>query len=100
AIFEGNQIEIAIPYTDQAYIENALHCWACLLMLGIAQTLIQELMPQLQPVAMRLQLVEGINDCTIINDTYNSDYTSLKIAIDFLLQQKQHQKKTLILSDI
>lgn len=100
AIYQGNQIAIDIPYLDKAYIENAIHCWACLLMLGIAQETIQPLMTQLQPVAMRLQLVAGINNSTIINDTYNSDYTSLKIAIDFLLQQNAHQKKTIILSDI
>src|SRR5690606_22981091 len=62
--------------------------------------LIRELMSKLVPVAMRLQLVEGINNCTIINDSYNSDFTALKIAIDFLQQQKQHPTKTLILSDI
>lgn len=100
ALFRGEHIAIKIPYTDKAYIENTIHCWACLLMLGISPSEIALLTPQLQPVAMRLQLVEGINSCTIINDTYNSDYTSLKIAIDFLLQQKQHHKKTLILSDI
>jgi alanine racemase len=100
AIFKGSEIAIDIPYLDKAYIENAIHCWAVLLMLGIAQESIQPLMANLQPVAMRLQLAAGINNSTIINDTYNSDYTSLKIAIDFLLQQNAHQQKTLILSDI
>ncbi|OJV50749.1 MAG: hypothetical protein BGO31_00880 [Bacteroidetes bacterium 43-16] len=100
ATYEGAAINIEIPYADKAYIENAIHCWACLLLLGMPQEDIRQLMQQLQPVAMRLQLVEGLNNCTIINDTYNSDYTSLKIALDFLNQQKGQQKKVLILSDI
>lgn len=100
ADYLSEQISIEIPYTDKAYVENAIHCWACLLLLGIAPQHISELMRNLQPVAMRLQLVEGVNNCTIINDTYNSDYTSLKIALDFLHQQKGQQKKVLILSDI
>ena len=31
---------------------------------------------------------EGINRCSIINDSYNSDINSLSIALDFLNQQK------------
>jgi alanine racemase len=49
---------------------------------------------------MRLELKQGINDCTIINDSYNSDLGSLNIALDFLNHQNQHEKKTVILSDI
>jgi Alr-MurF fusion protein len=51
-------------------------------------------------VAMRLEMKEGINNCSVINDSYNSDMSSLTIALDFLNQQKQHDKRTLILSDI
>lgn len=96
----ARDVSIAIPYTDSAYIENAIHCWCVLLMLGIDEATISSKMEKLQPVAMRLELRQGINDCTIINDTYNSDLTSLKIALDFLEQQKQHPHKTLILSDM
>lgn len=100
ARYQGSEIQIAIPYTDKAYIENAMHCWCMLLHLGISPERITQVMMNLHPVAMRLELVEGINNCTLINDSYNSDYTSLQIALDFLNQQKQHGKKTIILSDI
>jgi Alr-MurF fusion protein len=43
---------------------------------------------------------EGVNNCSVINDSYNSDLGSLSIALDFLNQQKQHPRRTLILSDI
>ena len=49
---------------------------------------------------MRLEMKTGINNCSVINDSYNSDIGSLTIALDFLNQQKQHDGKTLILSDI
>jgi alanine racemase len=49
---------------------------------------------------MRLELNDAVNNCSLINDSYNSDLNSLSIALDFLEQQKQHEKKTLILSDI
>jgi len=54
----------------------------------------------LNPVAMRLELKNGINNCSVINDSYSADLNSLRIALDFLSQQHQHSKKTVILSDI
>lgn len=99
-VYKNDFIRISIPFTDEASIENAIHCWSVLLYLGYENTLIAERMRYLSPVAMRLELKEGINNCSIINDSYNSDLGSLAIALDFLNQQKQHPKKTLILSDI
>jgi alanine racemase len=54
----------------------------------------------LPPVAMRLEQKSALNGCTMINDSYNSDFNSLSIALDVLNRQRQHRKKTLILSDI
>ncbi|NVO19703.1 MAG: bifunctional UDP-N-acetylmuramoyl-tripeptide:D-alanyl-D-alanine ligase/alanine racemase [Bacteroidetes bacterium] len=96
----GNKSEITIPFIDEASVENAIHCWSTMLILGYQQEVITRKMRQLQPVAMRLEMKEGINNCTIINDSYNSDIDSLAIALDFLNQQKQHRRKTVILSDI
>ena len=100
AVFNTEFIRIRIPFTDDASIENAIHCWSVMLFLGYANKVIAERMMRLSPVAMRLELKEGVNNCSIINDSYNSDLGSLAIALDFLNQQKQHPKRTLILSDI
>ncbi len=100
AIYKEASISIRIPFTDPASIENAIHCWCVLLLLGKNPTIIEERMQTLQPVAMRLELRHGINNCTVINDTYNSDLTSLYIALDYLDQQKQHSQRTVILSDM
>lgn len=100
ADYGGGSQRITIPFTDAASIENAMHCWMVMLHLGYKNPVINERMKSLSPVAMRLELKEGINHCSIINDSYNSDINSLAIALDFLNQQKQHQKKTVILSDI
>ena len=100
AVYQNNFLSLQIPFSDEASIENAIHCWATLLYLGFEQAYIAERMLLLAPVAMRLELNAGINDCTIINDTYNSDLGSLSIALDFMQQQKHHEKRTVILSDI
>jgi len=93
-------IEIIIPFVDKASIENVMHVWSVLLLLGYNQAFIAEKLSELDPVAMRLEVKEGINSCTIINDAYNSDIESIHIALDFLSYQNQHPHKLLILSDI
>ena len=100
AVFENNFINLRIPFTDDASIENAIICWSVLLFMQYPNDVIKERMMFLSPVAMRLEMKNGINNCSVINDSYNSDIGSLTIALDFLNQQKQHVKRTVILSDI
>ncbi len=92
--------EITVPFSDDASIENAINCLMVLLHFNYDEKIIQERMAGLYPVELRLQVKNGINGCTIIDDSYSSDYQSLKIALDFLEQQKTHKKKTVILSDV
>ncbi|MCX6257106.1 MAG: bifunctional UDP-N-acetylmuramoyl-tripeptide:D-alanyl-D-alanine ligase/alanine racemase [Bacteroidia bacterium] len=100
AVYKNKHAVIRIPFIDDASVENAIHCWSLMLVLNISQEVISRRMELLAPVAMRLELRHGINNCTIINDSYNSDLGSLGIALDVLNQQNQHLKKTLIISDI
>jgi len=98
--FKGKAFEFKLPYTDSAYVENAMHCLLVLLDLGFSTEQLSDGFAKLKPVKMRLELLKGIQDCTLINDTYSSDLASLRIALDFLYEQKQHQEFSLILSDI
>lgn len=91
-----------IPFTDDASIENVFQCMALMLYLKPSSVNDTDKFKNLEPVEMRLDVKQGINGCTIINDTYNSDINSLDIALDF--QQSRNMgkklKSTLILSDI
>lgn len=98
-IYQSQALSISIPFTDDAAIENAIHCWAVMLLMGYGSEIISNRMLLLQPVAMRLELKEGINNCSVINDTYSSDPDSLAIALDFMVNQHQHEHKTVILSE-
>jgi alanine racemase len=100
AIYKEKEIECLLPYRDEASIENAIVCWATMLAMGYSPSDADDRIERLAAVSMRLELKHGINDCSIIDDSYNSDIQSLEIALTFLNQQNQHQKKTLILSDI
>lgn len=99
-ICRGEEIVIEIPFNDEAYIENAIICWSVLLSMDYSQEVIQKRMKALLSVEMRLELKNGINNCSIIDDSYSCDIASLVIALNFLQQQNQHKKRVLILSDI
>ncbi len=99
----GKQGQYTIPFIDNAAIENSVTCLAtCASLEGVDLEAICARMATLEPVAMRLEVKDGINGCTLINDTYNSDIHSLDIALDFMSRRpdNQTQKRTLILSDI
>jgi len=98
--FSGNSDSITIPFNDNASIENAVCCLASIVYLGLFSQDKKHLFKHLPAIAMRLELKEGHNNTTIINDSYNSDLESIKIALDFLNQQNQHSKKVVILSDV
>jgi UDP-N-acetylmuramyl pentapeptide synthase len=100
AYYKKQEIECLVPFTDEASIENAIVCWATMLALGYSPVEADKRIERLAPVSMRLELKNGVNNCSVIDDTYNSDLQSLEIALNFLGQQNQHHKKTLILSDI
>ena len=91
---------IEIPFTDAAAIENAVHCWVVLHLLGISQEKTEARMQRLEPVEMRLELKAGIHHCVLVNDFYNNDLASLRIALQFAAQQARAGKFTLVLSDI
>ncbi|MFC2115192.1 bifunctional UDP-N-acetylmuramoyl-tripeptide:D-alanyl-D-alanine ligase/alanine racemase [Bacteroidota bacterium] len=94
------RIEASLPFQDRASIENAMHVISLMLFLEYPPLVIQSRIIDLTPVAMRMEIVKGMNACTLVNDTYNSDLISLSIALDYLNQQNQHNVKSLILSDI
>jgi Alr-MurF fusion protein len=98
--YEGKAFVFSIPFTDEASIENILHCVSTLLYFRQSPERISGKLPGLSAIAMRLELKSGINHCSIINDSYSADLSSLQIALDFLSQQQQHRRRTVILSDI
>ncbi len=99
-LFSNELLHLLLPFTDDASIENILHCICVLLYFKTEPAKIQERLNFLLPVAMRLELKEGINNSYIIDDSYSNDLSGLTMAVNFLDQQKQRTKKTVILSDV
>ena len=109
-IYQGEENTYAIPFIDEASIENSITCAAVALHLGLTPSQLADRMPRLEPVAMRLEVKQGQHGCILINDSYNSDINSLDIALDFMNRREASPpesggvrgglNKTLILSDI
>lgn len=94
-----------IPWhmTGKGAIEdNKEICRILCLHLGLSENVIRERIARLEPVAMRLEVKSGRKGCTLINDSYNSDLSSLDIALDFLNRRPEREglSRVLILSDI
>jgi alanine racemase len=100
--YNGEKVEFTVPFTDESSIENVCHCFAASVLLAKNASKTVNAYEKLAPLAMRLEIKKGINNCLLINDYYNSDLTSFSIALSVLHQQakKGHLKKLVILSDI
>lgn len=98
----GIKHSYTIPFIDDASIENSFHCLAVCLYLMMEPDVIAERMAHLEPVAMRLEVKEGLRGCTLINDSYNSDLASLAIALDFMARRPDTagRERMIILSDM
>ncbi len=99
-LHKGNNISYRIPFIDEASIKNSLSCMAYILQKNILTEKIKERFAKLEAIEMRVEQKKGINNCTLVNDFYNSDIVSIKIAIDLLKSISNGKKTTIILSDI
>jgi alanine racemase len=98
--FQNNQYSIDLIQSESSYIENLVHCALTILLLSQDLNSFLPRLAGLSTLEMRLELIEGTQDMTIINDTYNADLDSLTIAVQYLFSQSTQAKKSIILSEI
>lgn len=99
---QTTQGSYTLPFIDDASISDSITCAVVALHFGVQPDVLAQRMAVLEPVAMRLEVKEGLHGCTLINDSYNSDINSLDIALDFMNRRpdQKRRERTLILSDI
>ncbi|WKK82972.2 bifunctional UDP-N-acetylmuramoyl-tripeptide:D-alanyl-D-alanine ligase/alanine racemase [Marivirga arenosa] len=89
-----------VPFKDYASLENITHCLLLLLHEGVPIKIIQNTLNEIRPLKMRLETKKGKNNTYLVDDSYNNDLVGLDTALHFFAQQKQYQKRVLILSDL
>lgn len=100
-IYRGEISSFKAPLENEADIENAANALAFMLLQGIDRDTIAERFTHLHKIGTRLNVSEGVNGCSVIHDSYTSDFSSLRPALDFMRRRKMpNQSATLILSDI
>lgn len=97
--YQGKSCELVIPFSDEAAYENCMNVVCVLLWKGITLEQIAGRITSLQPIAMRMEIKEGINGCMLINDYYNSDAASFNLALNTLSMQDEAKERAVILSD-
>ena len=96
-----NRLDLSLPFTDPASVENLMHCIVTTLTLcNWDAAELQSRLNRLRPVSMRLEQKEGINNCVLIDDSYNNDVAGLQLALRFLNQQGTRSRRIVILSDV
>jgi len=97
---QGGVVKFRLPFSDDASLENALHAFTYAVEKGIPVDYVTERIGMLEPVSMRLEMLKGIMNSTLINDTYNSDTGGVSAALDLMGQQDTRSGRVVILSDL
>ena len=92
------EFSVPINQRDEATISNVLCVISVLKEFGFENSKIIEKLNSLKSIEMRLESVNGIRNNLIINDSFNLDLDSLKIAFQHINEYNK-PKKTLILTD-
>ena len=89
-----------IPQKDEFSAQNFICCIRFFEQLKINVNAIKKESVNLPEIALRMEKKEGVNQSTIINDSYQIDLPSLKIALETLKSESEDKKTTVILSEV
>lgn len=96
--YHGEEFSFPANQRDEATLSNALCITAVLKEFGFENSKIVEKLNNLKTVEMRLESVNGVKNNLIINDSFNLDLDSLKIAYQFIKEYNKPEK-VLVLTD-
>jgi Alr-MurF fusion protein len=97
--YKDDVFMISVPFTEEVFLENAMHCICVMIYLDFGVGEISESFKHLTNLEGRLSLKRGLNNCYLVDDSYNNDLAGLQIAIDFMKSQPGNNL-SVILSDI
>jgi alanine racemase len=96
----GGTYPLKVPIAGEAALQNAALAVLACLHLGLSFEDIQPQIQLLRPVSMRMEMITDNPEITLLNDTYNADFSSVKNAISLLAAERYHSARALILTDI
>jgi len=102
---DGQEVAITMPsgsikadvrYIGEPGAKIVLAAAAVADILGVKPKAISDGLPKLSPFAGRMQILAGIDDTILIDDTYNASPVAVKTALDVLYKAKAPQKIALL----
>lgn len=85
--YQSNSVSILLPLLGRHNVMNALAAATCCVALGVSLEKIQQGLESMPAVNSRGQVKAGLNDCRVIDDSYNANPAAVKIAMDMLSEQ-------------
>lgn len=102
--WNGEEGKIEVPSIHEWDVENGINALAFLLSSGlysVGDPQMVEGFGNLRSVKTRLDVIEGVNGCSLIHDSYSPGYSTLRPALDFMRRRlTPGQTQTLVLSDL
>ncbi|MEX1002533.1 MAG: alanine racemase [Crocinitomicaceae bacterium] len=95
---ELEQIDFFLPFHEKASIANATTAYHTAIYLGLNKEEVKAKLQSLPTISMRLEQLQGKNNCLLLNDAYTADIAGLEIALRHLNHVAEERKKVLILS--
>lgn len=92
----GHKVSESIQLTGQHGAKIALAAAAAANELALSQEDIKRALKRLHPFAGRMQILPGIKNTTIIDDTYNASPVAVKAALDVLYDEDVPQRIALL----
>ncbi len=94
----GNSQLVSLTFLGEHNVGNALAAAACCMAVGSSFESIVSGLQAAKPYKGRLQSKRGANDCLVIDDSYNANPASVRMAIDALMACDGN--KILVLGDM
>lgn len=103
-IYNGEEHTLRAPFAAEnaADMENVASAMATILALGYDPSTLGEAIARMAHVDTRLDMVQAVNGCKLIYDSFTPDFESLETALDFLKRRADGLEfsRTLILGDL
>ena len=103
-IHQGAEQTARISLNGEYDIENALTVIATMCAMGYDAERIAGGLRHISPIATRINVSDGVNDCLLAYDAFTADLESMDSALDFMhrrvVSASDHRTPTLVLSDL
>jgi UDP-N-acetylmuramoyl-tripeptide--D-alanyl-D-alanine ligase len=99
-LLEGEAMEIHLPLLGRHFVPNALSAVAIACLFGVEVQQIKEALENFQPFPMRMEVVPLKGGTTLINDAYNANPYSTKLALETLAEAKGKGRAIAVLGDM